>query len=131
MSYPIDKDQAIKLYSHFFDVLQNEDWYKNIQPYIKATLLYGSVAKATNRIDSDIDSMLILSLAIEKKHTDGEYFLIYEGYVFNIVLRSIEKLRTIARDKKDEFQSEVFRSSTILLSSDSEVKGLLTQLRAL
>jgi len=36
--------------------------------------LYGSVAKGTNRGDSDIDILLIVPLEVEQTYTSGEYF---------------------------------------------------------
>lgn len=121
----IDYKQAIKLYKQFAsDVLTNEKWYKSISQYIKATLLYGSVAKGTNRKESDIDILIIVPLEIEEKYTLGEYFYTYEGNEINIVLRSIEKLRTVAKEQKDAFQKEVFRNA-IIINSDDETKILL------
>ena len=83
-----------------------ESWYKNIQDYLKAIILYGSVAKGTNWPDSDIDFLFILPLAVEEKYTTGEYFLNYDNQEFNIVMRSMEKLRQLATGPHDSFQAE-------------------------
>jgi len=108
--------------------LVKEKWYQNINEHIKATLLYGSIAKGTNREDSDIDIMIMLPLNIEEQFTKGEYFYHYQGVEINIVLRSIERLRQIAKDSKDEVQKEVFEKSIIIDEKDDEVRNLIKQI---
>lgn len=128
----INQKQAIQIYQQFLnDVLENEDWYKKIVFSIKATLLYGSVAKGTNREDSDIDILIILPLQIEETHTIGEYFYNYQDHNLNIVLRSIEKLRRIALEQKDQFQKEVFRKSIIISETNGEVRFLLKKIETI
>lgn len=125
----IYKDQAIKIAKEFIDTeLEKEDWFVRIKPSVKAFILYGSMAKETNKPDSDIDIMMILPLEPEKKYTKGEYFYGYKGFKINIVLRSIEKLRKIASENKDLFQREIFRKAEILLDTDGEVANLLKEI---
>lgn len=125
----IDKDQAIKLVKQFIkDVLCHEAWYQSIKPSTKATLLYGSVAKGTNKDGSDIDILLIVPLEKEEKHTVGEYFFNYQGQEINIVLRSIERLREIAKNHNDMEQKEVFKGGVIIEQSDDEVSNLLKEI---
>ena len=127
----IEPKQAIKLYEKFAgDILPNEKWYKSISQYIKATLLYGSVAKGTNSEESDIDILIIVPLGIEEKFTDGEYFYTYREKEINIVLRSIEKLRLIAKEHKDAFLKEVFRKA-VIINADDEVKTLLETINSI
>ncbi len=122
----INKQDAIQILKRFTtEILPNELWFQLIQPSIKAMVLYGSVAKGTNRPDSDIDMLIILPLEHEKKYTVGEYEFEFEGHEINIVLRSIERLRFIAKEQSDQFQKEVFRDSEILYCSDKEVESLL------
>jgi len=90
--------------------------------------LYGSVAKGTNRGDSDIDILLIVPLEVEQTYTSGEYFYTYQGNVINIVLRSIERLRIITQEQIDTFQKEIFRGAVIVTSINDEVKNLLSQI---
>lgn len=124
----ISKEQAIEIAKQFIDdILPNEGWYKAVQPYIGAILLYGSVAKGTNKPDSDIDILVILPLKAEEKYTTGEYFYNYQEQKINIVFRSIERLRKIAEEHKDETQKKVFRGSAII-KSDKEVMTLLRQI---
>lgn len=87
--------------------------------------MYGSVAKGTNRPNSDIDILLILPLGLEESYTDGEYMYDYKGYEINIVLRSIERLRHIATEHTDTYQKEVFRDTVILKSNSNKVNNLL------
>jgi len=125
----MNKIQAIKIAKDFIKTkLENEEWFQNIKPYIKASILYGSAAKGTNRPDSDIDVMIILPLDQEKKYTKGEYFYDYQNQKINIVLRSIEKLRKIAEEKIDLFQKEVFRKAEVLADADGEVADLLREI---
>ena len=71
----------------------------------------------------------ILPLVVEEKHTTGEYVLSYAGQEFNIVMRSIEKLRQLAIGPLDAFQAEVFGDSKMIWQKDKEVKDLITRMR--
>ena len=125
----INKNQAIKIAKDFLKKeLEKEDWFIRVKPFVKAFVLYGSVAKETNKPDSDIDILIILPLEQEKKYTKGEYFYDYKNQKINIVLRSIEKLRKISSEKKDIFQKEVFRKSEVLMDTDGEVANLLNEI---
>jgi predicted nucleotidyltransferase len=127
----LDQKQAIKIYKECSEkILVHEHWYQNVIPFVEAILLYGSIAKGTNRNDSDIDILLILPLGIEEKFTIGEYFYQFGGHVINIVLRSIEKMRYIADEHKDTFQKEVFRDA-VIIDSNKEVESLLTRIDAI
>src|SRR3989344_2076051 len=125
----INKTEAMKIAKDFLKTeLEKEDWFIKVKPFVKASILYGSVAKETNKPDSDIDILTILPLEQEKKYTKGEYFYNYKDFKINIVLRSIDKLRNIAEDKKDLFQKEIFRKSEILTDTDGEVSNLLKEI---
>ena len=125
----INREQAIVLAKEFIDKeLEKEDWFAKIKPFVKAFILYGSVAKGTNKPDSDIDILIILPLEQEKEHTRGEYLYDYKNFKINIVLRSIEKLRKISLDKNDLFQKEIFRKSEILTDAEGEVTNLLKKI---
>lgn len=118
--------EAVELIKGFIkDELPKEQWYQYIAKDIKAIVFYGSRAKETNRPDSDVDILIIVPLETEKKYTTGEYNITYEGWEINIVLRSIEKMRTIAADGNDKFQAEVFRGSEVVWESDDEVRNLI------
>lgn len=126
MSQVIGKSQAIELIKRFIESdLNSESWYQNIKKHLSAVILYGSVAKGNNRADSDIDVLLILPLEIEEKYTAGEYFYQFEGKEINIGIRSMEKLRKIAKEKDDAFQKEIFRDVEIIWSRDDEIEKLL------
>ncbi len=125
-----DRDKIMEnftpLIHEFLDeVISKESWYQNIKDELKAIVLYGSVAKGNNQSDSDIDLLFILPLEIEEKYTSGEYVLSYGGQEFNIVMRSIEKLRQLTGGPHDVFQAEVFRESKIIWQKDEEVKKLI------
>lgn len=126
----ISKSEATELIKDFLESgLKQEDWFKNVQEYIKAIVLYGSVAKGMNTDSSDIDVLVFLPLGIEEKYTQGEYFYKYKNHEINIVCRSVEKLRELAKlEEKDLFQREVFRDSEIIWSKDDEVKSLIDNL---
>jgi inorganic pyrophosphatase len=125
----IDKPQAVKIAKDFLETeLEEENWFVEVKPSVRAFVLYGSMAKETNRPDSDIDIMIILPLEQEEKYTKGEYFYGYKEFKINIVLRSMEKLRKIASEKKDIFQKEVFRKSEVLMDTDGEIANLLKEI---
>jgi predicted nucleotidyltransferase len=123
----ITKPEAVKLVKEFLEGdLKKEEWFKDVQDYIKAVILYGSVSKGTNRLDSDVDVMIVIPLEIEERYTKGEYVYTYKNFEMNIVCRSIERLRTLAAsEEKDLFQREVFRDSEIIWERDDEVGALL------
>lgn len=126
----LDKKSAVKISEKFLEkVLPTKKWYHNIRKHIKAIMLYGSVAKGTNRPDSDIDLLIIVPLAIEKKYTKGEYSYTFQDYEINIVMRSIERLRLIA-DGKDGFQKTVFNQSQIIWQADIETEKLVQKITA-
>lgn len=125
----ITRNDAIQIADSFIENnLKNELWFQNINSAISAIIFYGSRSKETNREDSDIDILIILPLEYEVKFTVGEYVYDYKGFEINIVLRSVEKLREIAREKKDTFQKEVFRNSEILIDKDGEVTSILKEI---
>lgn len=122
----ITKPQAIQIIKKFIELkLVAEKWYRDILPNIKAIILYGSTAKGTNKPDSDIDILIFVPLEIEEKYTKGEYFFKHDDREINIVLRSIEKLRKLAKENNDAFQKEVFRESEIIFEKDKEVRKLI------
>lgn len=122
----ITKDQAIGVASRFLEqILPKDYWYQKVSEDTKAILMYGSVAKETNSHKSDIDIMVILPLESEKKYTEGEYVYKFEGHEVNVVLRSIEKLRTI-NFSKDNFQQEIFLNCVFLFESDDEIRNILS-----
>ena len=122
----MNKEKAINLVKEFLsDRLCNEEWYKEIDDHIKAILLYGSVAKGTNRPDSDVDVLIILPLVFEEKYTIGVYSYLFRGQAINIVLRSIERLRKLTHTQRDDFQAEVFRDSEIIWQRDNEAIELI------
>jgi len=125
----MSRDESLALIHRFVETrLPEEAWYRQILPDLKAIIFYGSRAKETNRPDSDIDLLLIVPLAAEQAHTQGEYVFEFEGCEINIVLRSIEKMRRIAEEMTDVFQREVFRNCEIIWSLDPEVPELLTKI---
>ena len=125
----ITKSAAIMIFDRFKqEVLVKETWYQHVAPNIKAIVLYGSVAKGLNRDNSDIDILLIVPLKLEERYTTGEYLYTYKNQEINIVLRSVERLRRIAREGNDAFQKEIFRSSQIIAAADHEIETLLEKI---
>jgi len=128
----ITRTEAIDVARQFIENgLPRTSWFEHVESHLKATVLYGSVAKGTNRDDSDIDVLLIVPLAIEERYTTGEYFYDYRGQTMDIVLRSIERLRTIADEATDLFQKEVFRDCEIIAASDDEAQSLLNKIASI
>ena len=125
----VSKRVAILLIKRFIaEELTRKLWFKKIKPFVKAIVLYGSVAKGLNRPDSDIDFLIFVPLRIEKKFTKGEYFYSFENRTMNIVLRSIERLRKIAESQNNEFQKAVFEGSEIIWKKDDEVELLIKKI---
>lgn len=124
----LNRDEAIVILDKYLSsVLVKEEWYKIIKKYVKAIVFYGSTAKGTNSLDSDLDILIFVPLRIEEKYTKGEYFYKYKSREVNIVLRSIERLRKLANGN-NKFEAEVFRTAEILVEADSEVRGLIKRI---
>ncbi len=104
-------------------------WYQHIKPHIKAIVFYGSTAKGLNKPESDLDILIFIPLKIETKYTNEEYFYKFKTRKINIVLRSIERLRKLSKEKNNLFEAEVFRNCEILYESDDEVRRLIKKIR--
>lgn len=127
----LSREEAIALlYDYIKDELVQLIWFKHIQPFVKAIVFYGSTAKGLNTQTSDVDVIIFVPLAIEKKYTAGEYVCSFTGREINIVLRSIERLRTLAQEQNNTFEAEIFRHCEILFESDAEVRTLLSKIMA-
>lgn len=122
----ISKQEAVVLSKLFIDeLLPTKKWYQDIQPYMKAIVLFGSVTKGSNRPDSDIDLLIFVPIGIENKYAKGEYLFKFKDREFNIVLRSIERLEKIAKEQTDVFQAEIFRGCEILWEKSDKVRRLI------
>ena len=129
----LTRSEAIEIVKEFVSgPLEEEEWFVNIKPFVKAVIFYGSTSKELNRPDSDLDILLIVPIDTEEKYAPaGEYYFNYKGREIDVVLRSIEKLRVIAKEGKDEFQAEVFRMSEIIWESDNEIREIIKKLMKL
>jgi predicted nucleotidyltransferase len=128
-SQPLNKEKALEIIKDFTkEILPSEVWYQDITQHIKAIILYGSVAKGINRPDSDIDILIILPLEIEEKYTKGEYCYKYQNQEINIVMRSEERIESLALKHNDTFQAEVFRGYEIIWQKDNKIKKLIDRI---
>jgi len=126
----INRDEAVSILKEYINsVLIKKEWYKNIEPYIKAVVFYGSTAKGLNRADSDLDLLIFVPLKTEKKFTKGEYLYKYYGRKINIVIRSVERLRKLGLEQNNKFETEIFKNSEVLSEKDSEVRLLIKRLK--
>ncbi|MBT4208906.1 nucleotidyltransferase domain-containing protein [Candidatus Woesearchaeota archaeon] len=126
----ISKEEAVVLSKLFIDeFLPKEKWYRDIQPYMEAIVLFGSVTKGLNRPDSDIDLLIFVPIGIENKYAKGEYLFKFKDREFNIVLRSIERLEKIAKEQTDVFQAELFRNSEIIWEKSDKVRKLINSIQ--
>jgi len=124
----ITRAEAIQLLKRFIELeLPKKFWFSKIRKHIKAIVFYGSTAKQLNRSDSDIDILIFVPLKIEEKYTKGEYFYKFEDREINIVLRSIERLKKLSKER-DDSEKEVFRNCEILFEGEGEVRGLIKKI---
>ncbi|MFA5796561.1 MAG: nucleotidyltransferase domain-containing protein [Candidatus Woesearchaeota archaeon] len=130
MTLPLSRKKTITLLNAFIaDVLPKKQWFLSCKPFMNAAVFYGSRAKNNHRADSDIDILIFMPLAVEKKYTRGEYVYNYYGHHINIVIRSIERLRRIAAFReKDLFEAEIFRMAEIIWQKDTEVAQLIKKI---
>jgi predicted nucleotidyltransferase len=121
--------EAIEIIKNFIDdSLVKEEWYKSIQKYVEAIILYGSTVKGTNLEDSDIELLIIVPLKIEQKYTQ-EYSYNYGGYEINLVLMSIERLKKLAKEQNDLLQAEVFRKSEVIWEKNKKVRNFIEKIK--
>lgn len=127
----LTKKEAINIIKEYIRrELMNKVWYKKIKPYVKAIVFYGSTAKELNRPDSDIDLLIFIPLAIELQYTKGEYSSMFKKREINIVIRSIERLKKLAKEQDSAFQAGVFKNAEIIFESDTEVRTLIEKIKA-
>lgn len=125
----LDRIEAIRILKEYIKTnITKLKWYQHVKTHIKAIVFYGSTAKGLNKPESDLDILIFVPLKIEVKYTKGEYFYTFKGRDINIVLRSVERLRKLGKEKNNLFEANVFSKCKILYESDSEVKILIKKI---
>lgn len=121
------------MYKHHEESIENMIEYFKKQGAV-ALILGGSVAKGTERADSDLDGMVVLTKEDykekEKSHTTTETvggLCTYEGGYFDIKYMTKEYLRELA-EKGSEPARNSFMKSRILFSNDLEIEKILPQI---
>lgn len=99
-----------------------------------ALILGGSVAKGTEREDSDLDGMVVLTKEDyelkEKSNTTTETvngLCTYEGGYFDIKYMTKEYLKELAQ-KGSEPSRNAFMKAKVLFSSDPEIEKILPEI---
>lgn len=122
------------MYLHHENAINNLiELYKN-QDGVIAIILGGSVAKGTERIDSDIDATIIVNEAkyqeLEQRNELAECisgYCSYEGGYFDIKYESKNFLKAMA-EKGSEACRSSYISSRILYSTDPEIQEVLDKI---
>lgn len=119
------------MYKHHEQSIENMKKYFRKQGVI-ALILAGSVAKGTERPDSDLDGIVILSeeeyAKKEKNHTTTETIdglCTYEGGYFDIKYMTKQYLKDLA-EKGSEPARNGFMKAKILFCNDAEIEELLS-----
>ncbi len=121
------------MYKHHEESIKNMiDYYK--KQGAVALILGGSVAKGTERADSDLDGMVILTEedyeTKEKNKATTETvngLCTYEGGYFDIKYMTKDYLKELA-EKGSEPARNAFLKAKILFSSDSEIEKILPEI---
>lgn len=121
------------MYKHHEESIENMIAYFKKQGAV-ALILGGSVAKGTERADSDLDAMVILTKEDyeekEKCNTTTETvngMCTYEGGYFDIKYMTKEYLKELA-EKGSEPARSGFTKSRILFSNDLEIEKIVLQI---
>jgi len=119
------------MYQHHEDSLKNMVDYFKDQDEIIALVFGGSVAKGMERIDSDLDAMVIISsMLYEEKKKKGMLSEVisdkctYEGGYFDIKYMTKEYLQAAAI-KGSEPTRNAFIAAKVLFSSDPEIEAIV------
>lgn len=119
------------MYKHHEESINNMiDYFK--QQGAVALILSGSVAKGTERADSDIDGIVVLTEEEyefkEKNHATTEAvngLCTYEGGYFDIKYMTKKYLQELAK-KGSEPARNAFHKARILFSNDAEINEILS-----
>lgn len=119
------------MYKHHEQSIENMKDYYRKQGAI-ALILTGSVAKGTERTDSDLDGVVILSeeeyAEKEKNNTTTETInglCTYEGGYFDIKYMTKQYLKELAK-KGSEPARNGFAKARILFCNDAEIENILS-----
>ena len=121
------------MYKHHEESIENmKEFFRN-QGAI-ALILIGSVAKGTEREDSDLDCAVILSQEeYAKKEKDNitseavEGLCTYEGGYFDVKYMTKGYLKELS-EKGSEPARNTFKKSRILFCNDTEIEGILPRI---
>lgn len=118
------------MYKHHKQSIENMKKHFSKQGAI-ALILVGSIAKGTERADSDLDGIVILSeedyAKKEKNNTTTETIdglCTYEGGYFDIKYMTKQYLKDLA-EKGSEPARNGFMKARILFCNDEEIEGIL------
>lgn len=120
------------MYKHHEESIQNLiSYYKNDEGVI-AVILGGSVAKGCERLDSDIDAMVVVTEEKYKEQANKNAitecisgYCTYEGGYFDIKYYKREFLKAAAQ-KGSEPARNAFLSSKCLYTKDPEIPAILS-----
>ena len=121
------------MYKHHEESIENmKEFFRN--QGVIALILIGSVAKGTERENSDLDCAVILSQEeYAKKEKDNitsetvEGLCTYEGGYFDVKYMTKEYLKELS-EKGSEPARNTFTKSRILFCSDTEIEGILPRI---
>ena len=118
------------MYKHHEESIEKMKEYFREQEAI-ALILIGSVAKGTERADSDLDCAVVLSEEEYKKKEKNNVttetidgLCTYEGGYFDVKYMTKEYLKDLAK-KGSEPARNTFTKARILLCNDAEIEDIL------
>lgn len=86
------------------DKLQRQRWYSQTHKHIEGITITGSVTHGFADRYSDIDLHVFMPLKYEECYTKSEYIYIYHQHHINVIIRSSERLRRLAKSQDDTEQ---------------------------
>jgi len=122
------------MYKHHEESIKNMIEHYRANPEIKALFLIGSIATGTEREDSDIDGVAIVSKEFHEKKKNNEGLeevyhgkCTYEGGYFNIHYMTADQLIEIAEKGNDPMRN-MFSCARVLFCDDPDLPLLAAKI---
>ena len=124
------------MYQHHIDSIEKLKEYFLGNDWVKAIVLDGSIVKGNERIDSDIDAIIVVTdekyaeLAKENRLAEViEGYCTYEGGYFDLKYKTKDILRRAASNASEPTRN-AYRKAQVVYSTDPEIEELVRQIEA-
>ena len=124
------------MYQHHIDSIEKLKEYFSGSDYVIAIVLDGSIVKGNERVDSDIDAIIVVTdekyteLAKENRLAETVTgYCTYEAGYFDLKYKTKDILRRAASHASEPTRN-AYRKAQVVYSTDPEIEGLVRQIEA-